>query len=322
MREQDFLKKANVVLVGKGQKITGGVNTGREAIVIGVIKKLPLSALRRQDVVPSKVRGIETDVIEVGRIRLLAAANNRADKWRPAPGGVSIGHRDITAGTLGMLVTRGGEQYILSNNHILANCNQAELGDPIMQPGPFDITPEMDACEIAKLAQFIPIVLAGASSCMVARFIISSLNFLAKTFHRRTRFAAFVEGKNLVDCALAKPNTNRDVVDDILELGKVDGIADPNVGMLVKKSGRSSGLTYGEVIIVDATVKVAMDTFEFAIFCNQFTMGPMSQPGDSGSIIVTRADNKALGLLFAGNDTTTIANRFSDVVSALELDRR
>jgi len=30
-----LLKKQNVVLVGKGKKITAGVNTGRDAIVIG-----------------------------------------------------------------------------------------------------------------------------------------------------------------------------------------------------------------------------------------------------------------------------------------------
>ena len=66
-----LLKRSNVVLVGRGKKITAGVNTGRDAIVVGVIRKLPLAELKKKDVVPKEVEGIETDVIELGRIRLL-----------------------------------------------------------------------------------------------------------------------------------------------------------------------------------------------------------------------------------------------------------
>ena len=49
--------------------------------------------------------------------------------------GVSIGHPNIGAGTLGCLVEKGGNHYILSNNHVLANSNDATPGDPVIQPG-------------------------------------------------------------------------------------------------------------------------------------------------------------------------------------------
>ncbi|NIU63493.1 MAG: hypothetical protein GWN66_23410, partial [Pseudomonas stutzeri] len=78
---------------------------------------------------------MQTDVQETGVIRAL---QDHTAKWRPAPGGVSIGHVDITAGTLGCLVVRGDHIYILSNNHVLANSNEAEPGDAILQPGPHD----------------------------------------------------------------------------------------------------------------------------------------------------------------------------------------
>jgi len=67
----ELLKLKGVVLVGRGKKITAGVNTGRDAMVVGVIKKVPLAELKKKDVVPKEVEGIETDVIELGRIRLL-----------------------------------------------------------------------------------------------------------------------------------------------------------------------------------------------------------------------------------------------------------
>jgi hypothetical protein len=56
------------------------------------------------------------------------------------PPGVSIGHYQVTAGTFGALVTdrATGERFILSNNHVLANSNDSQLGDAILQPGAID----------------------------------------------------------------------------------------------------------------------------------------------------------------------------------------
>src|ERR1043165_9028669 len=42
------------------------------------------------------------------------------------------------SGTLGALVTDGTLQYILSNNHILADTDQAQPGDDLSQPGLID----------------------------------------------------------------------------------------------------------------------------------------------------------------------------------------
>ena len=65
-------------------------------------------------------------------------------------------------GTLGSLVTRGGVQYILSNNHILARSdagtatNGATAGDAIVQPGLIDTTTCTTAgtTTVANLTQF------------------------------------------------------------------------------------------------------------------------------------------------------------------------
>lgn len=64
-------------------------------------------------------------------------------RMRPAPCGVSIGHENVTAGTLGCLCTgknepRNQRMLVLSNNHVLANVNNGFAGDPVLQPGPSD----------------------------------------------------------------------------------------------------------------------------------------------------------------------------------------
>lgn len=70
---QELLTKKNVVSVGKGHKKVNGVDTGIPCIIVGVRKKLPLSKLSARDIIPKFLGnpGLETDVIEVGRIKLL-----------------------------------------------------------------------------------------------------------------------------------------------------------------------------------------------------------------------------------------------------------
>jgi len=60
-------------------------------------------------------------------------------KYRPAPIGVSTGHPAITAGTIGARVKdAAGNIYALSNNHVYANQNEANIGDSALQPGAYD----------------------------------------------------------------------------------------------------------------------------------------------------------------------------------------
>ena len=114
---RQLLERANVVAVGIGYKQTGGQKTSVVSIISSVTNKLPAAQLSRSDRVPAELDGIPTDVVETGVIRALQSPT---DRHRPAPGGVSIGHRDITAGTLGCLVKKDGRPVILSNNHVLA----------------------------------------------------------------------------------------------------------------------------------------------------------------------------------------------------------
>jgi len=323
-----LLKKRNVILVGKGKKITVGVNTGRDAIVVGVTKKVPIETLSRKDVVPKKIKGVETDVIQVGEIRALNnSETDRKARHRPAFGGISIGHKDITCGTLGMVVKRNGIRQILSNNHVLANENKASIGDPIYQPGVYDGGGADD--EIAKLSDFVPIEFDGGSipppsDCPIANFTAKALNLIARVFGRKTRLQAVVPSSdtvNTVDCALARPNKDDDVLDSILEIGKPDyGDIEAVVGMKIKKSGRTSGLNHSEIALIDAITQVQYSAGTVTFEDQLVTSTPMAQGGDSGSAVLTEEDNKVVGLLFAGSDTIAIINKFRNVKEALLLD--
>ena len=310
-----LLDQSNVVAAGVGYKITGGQKTSTLSIVCSVTKKLAASQLSSKDLVPDSLNGTPTDVIETGIIRALQSPT---EKHRPAPGGVSIGHRDITAGTLGCLVKKDGRFVILSNNHVLANSNAAEIGDPILQPGPHDGGRYPDD-HIADLEQFIPINITGApSDCPVATGTANFLNSIARLFGSSVQLQAIDQQatENLVDAAIARPINPDDVKNEILEIGTIQGAVEGELGMAIKKSGRTTGFTTGEIQQVDVAVNVQYGEGQIAQFTDQLMAGAMSQGGDSGSAVLDDSNN-LVGLLFAGSDTSTIMNRIQNVFSKL-----
>jgi hypothetical protein len=313
-RKQLF-KRANVVAIGIGYKQTGGEKTDTLCIVCSVKEKVPASQLSEQDLVPAAVDGTPTDVLQTGIIRALQAPT---DRFRPAPGGVSIGHVAITAGTLGCWVTKNGRKVILSNNHVLANSNDAEIGDAILQPGPFD-GGSFPQDHIANLTQFVPISFQGEpSECPFANAVISIFNLGCRMIGSNTRYKVtkIQAEDNRVDAAIATPLNAADVKDEIINIGPIQGTVQGELGMAVKKSGRTTGFTTGEIQQVDVTANVQYGAGQIAVFTDQLLAGAMSQGGDSGSAVLDD-NNRLTGLLFAGSDTTTIINRIENVFSAL-----
>jgi hypothetical protein len=313
---KELLKKKNVVAVVKGHKFIGGVDTGRDAIVVYVTKKVPLSELSKADIVPKKIRGLESDVKISGEIRALAV--DRTTKWRPAPGGVSIGHPDITAGTLGMVVKKNGVRHILSNNHVLANCNDANIGDQTWQPGKADGGVSIDI--IGHLTNFVPIGFISESSCPIWRLIIRGLNKVAGWLGSSSSLHAVSTPINKVDCALSTPIDDEDISDEILEIGKAAGFnLEVKVDDAVKKSGRTTGVNHGTVIGVEGVANVGYGD-KIAMFEDQIVTTPIAQGGDSGSMVLNEND-EVIGHLFAGSDTLTIVNKIANTIEALGLDR-
>jgi hypothetical protein len=319
--KEALMAKPNVIGVGMGYKVSEGVRTEELCLVTLVRQKVPAAALQAEALVPKVIEGVRTDVIEIGEVRALQTHTSR---WRPAPAGVSLGHYRITAGTFGCLVRdrATGAPLMLSNNHVLANSNDATPGDAILQPGPAD-GGRLGADTIAVLERFCPIQFATEpGSCNVAGAYARLGNAVARLLgsqHRMVSIKANPQAANLVDAAVARPNLSADILDEIMEIGRVAGTLPATLGMAVRKSGRTTGLTSGEITVMEATVTVSYGAGKDATFENQLIMGPMSQGGDSGSLIVAAGSLQAVGLLFAGSEQSTIANPIQAVLTCLDV---
>jgi len=313
--------KRNVIGTGIGRKVVKGKMTKQEVVVVFVKSKKRPEQIASKDLIPASVSNITTDVVELGDVKAL---QDPKGKFRPAPGGVSVGHKDITAGTLGLWVQKNNAWHILSNNHVLANVNAAAIGDSIYQPGSYDGGKESDT--IAKLSEFITIdfnvgdnlvdaalakVIGGEggdddpSACFLGNLFAKSANAAAFTLRRKTRLQAVI------------PFVVGDYVDEeILNIGKPSGFGSASVGDAIKKMGRTTGLTTGTVLYENANVNVNYSNGKIAYFTDQLVAGAMSAGGDSGSAIL-KENNELVGLLFAGSATSTIMNRIEHVQNLL-----
>ncbi len=324
--KKKLLGLKNVVGVGVGYKEAVAASTGEKpkpGIVVLVKQKLPEAQLEARNIVPKNVDGVVTDVIEVGDLRLL----NRVDRNVPAQPGVSIGHYKITAGTFGAVVKdkKTGEPLILSNNHVLANGssgkdNKAKLGDPILLPGPHD-GGTLEDNVIGRLYRFQPVQkIYTQSSCPKAAAFQLWANAMVSVFAPayKVNLVRQSQNGNTIDAALAKPVDPKRISANILEIGEVNGVVEAEVGMDVVKSGRTTGVTTGTIKALHATVQVDMGDGEEAVFSDQIIATPMSQGGDSGSLVLDK-QRRAVGLLFAGSDKTTVFNRIQNVMDILDI---
>ncbi|WP_027339759.1 hypothetical protein [Halonatronum saccharophilum] len=316
-----ILSLDNVVGVGCGYKEVRGRKTAEECVVVLVEKKLGEEQLDESHIIPQSIEERKTDVIEVGKLELLS--RNRLKRSRPAQPGMSIGHYKITAGTFGAVVKdkRSGKPLILSNNHVLANISngsdgKAKKGDVILQPGSYDGGKE-DNDVIGYLERFVPIYNDEQPFCPIMVGVNRVLKGFGKLVGASYRTNPMVM-ENKVDCAVATIESPDMVDEEILGIGKVEGIVDPKIGMRIQKSGRTTGLTSSRIKAIGATVTVQISASESAIFSDQIIADPFSQPGDSGSLVLTE-DNKVVGLLFAGSDKSTICNRITNVLDALDI---
>lgn len=306
---------AHVVGTAVGVKWTAGRPTGIPAVLVLVTHKVAVEKLSPQDVVPQTIAQAPTDVLEVGHLIAggpLSSSSGQTltARVRPVRGGYSVGHPGITAGTVAtavydLLPAEDGppsaaaaplpsRYYLLSNNHVLANANQARAGDPILQPGPFDGGRDPED-RVARLSRWVPIA-----------------------FEPPTPRS---EHENLVDAAVAEGGLE-DLDRSLYWIGPVRGWrpkAEVPVGLEVQKTGRTTGYTRARIMALNATVDVNYSGGRVARFREQLLAGAMSAGGDSGSL-VTSLDGVALGLLFAGSPLATVLNAIENVRALLQVE--
>ncbi|MGM0667760.1 MAG: PKD domain-containing protein, partial [Bacteroidota bacterium] len=279
----------NPEVVGTG---TGIDENGNPAIVVYTLSKVE----QRPDINIENVgRGERPTALPVSidKVRVVPKVTGMFKAYedptarfpRPVPIGVSTGHPDITAGTIGCRVKDSqGNVYALSNNHVYANVNEASIGDNVLQPGAYDggVDPG-DA--IGTLYAFEPIDFSGDNDMDAAIALVTSSTV----------------GTATPGDGYGAPSTSP---------------ANAQIGLNVKKYGRTTGFTQGEISEVNVTIEVCYESrgpyrcVKSARFINQFTITPgeFSAGGDSGSLIVSEDGNNPVGLLFAGSSTHTIAS--------------
>lgn len=315
--EDAFQGVGNIVGVGIGpglppttgagsEILSSNLEPGKQALNVYVVERTSVDEVKSVVVDSMGVSAASSDNVPVNVIVTgMIDAQPHRFRMRPAPGGVSVAHFRVTAGTIGCLcigrtAPRNSRLMILSNNHVLANSNNAAFGDCICQPGPAD-GGRCPADQIAILERFVPITFGG--------------------------------GVNYVDCATGwcwSDRVRRELVylsggqPQFFRIGSTP-IA-PQLNMAVGKSGRTTQLTRGTIIDVSATINVNYGGGRIALFRDQISIrgagGTLfSAGGDSGSSIWTWDNSRRpVGLLFAGGGGITFANKMTRVVAALDIN--
>ena len=305
------LKPAKAAALGVAARAVKQVDAVPRSIALGVahakgndfklavrVQNRALEASTELERIRKAAKG-EVDERFIGRV--VKRATPLQSRRRPLVVGCSIGHFQITAGTLGCFVTtKSGQPRILSNNHVLADENLGKKGDAVIQPGQFD-GGKRPADTVGALDRFVR---------------------LKKT------------AVNLVDAALATIRAGIAFDEATLAgLGKLQGVSAVEVvkGLSVHKVGRTTGTTHGRVTAFELdNVVVAYDIgnlrFDDQIEIEGAGADAFSQGGDSGSLIVDD-DLRAVALLFAGGDVggtngqgLTFANPIGAVLAALNVD--
>ena len=258
---------------GIGAELIDGVLQPEKNVLRVYIREFPEPTIKAEF-------GLPIEFIAVGEM----TAYQNHESPPPVVCGVSVGHSDVdAAGTLGCLVEREGYHYILSNNHVLANSNEAIPGDAVIQPGGIDggTSPEND---IATLEPYCEINFSGDA--------------------------------NDIDAAIAQVGAaNQTLVSpEIIDIGTPSStLCLASFGQIVLKSGRTTGPTVGTVEDISGDFWVGYGNesawFEDQIVVRSVDANPFSAPGDSGSLIVDKYTLEPVALLFAGNNSgLTIAN--------------
>ena len=291
--------KENVLGCGIAKKKIKGRPQDYLSVTVFVEKKMLREQLNDEDIIPKQLDGIETDVIETGKIEAQICPK---DRYRPFFGGISCGRSGVSAGTIGLPAVKTNKYeedklVLLSNAHVIAPHWSTDVakGDDVIQPG------------IADEGWGGPDTVAALLDWKEIKF--------------------GEDDENEIDAAIAECTEDADTY--VLGIGNYLSLAEePEIDMSVTKHGRTTGHTEGIIVATDAEVDVNFDggaaTFIDQIIIEGEPSGSFSDGGDSGSAIFVGTKNEPsseiVGLLFAGSDSFTIANDINKVFEEFDLE--
>ncbi|MEM3942772.1 MAG: hypothetical protein QXJ59_01695 [Thermofilaceae archaeon] len=185
-------------------------------------------------------------VVVTGPFEALTARETppRTGKVRPLIAGVSLGHRDITAGTLSGLAEKDGTYYIFSNAHILHPyplSPHPPYNKGIWQPGPYDTNYDYANEQQYVVADYTTHVRIHSiyeySTCPITR----TLNTLYRLLGRSS--IIITQTPNYIDAGLAalRKGVSFDMTTYAVEYGQAppDLLKKPFIGLVF--AGTSQG---------------------------------------------------------------------------------
>lgn len=296
----------NVIGYGRGYKVSrkplkrikNFINRmkGKKAVIFFVEKKVPKDLLPANAVIPDTHDGIETDVIEVGEIKLMQSIPHR-QKHRPLVGGISAMWKGGTAGTLGAIVFKNGKPHLLSNEHVFfPHWQGAKKGDSVVQPSPYDWSQAAPSEEVGKI-----------------------------TYDSKIRFWSQAQNEwNDFDAHLV-PLQEGIPYESLKQLTIGSFNPEPKehiVGMEVQRDGRTNGYRRAKVLATDVVASIWIDKDKnlLALFRNQVFYSNKEYSfvngGDSGSLVLDMGKNP-VGLIFAASSEVAIGTPIKSVQNAL-----
>lgn len=191
------------------------------------------------------------------------------------------------AGTFGAIIKlEDGTLCGLTNNHVTGGCNHSKLGMHVLCPAPHDADPDHPApTAIGRHHSFVQLESGDPGQVRLQELDVALFNL------------------TMPDAVTSMQGSGDRAYDTPTDVG------DPVGGMLVKKFGRTTGLTYGQVVGLAATglgIPYQGDRFNSMVYFDKawavrsITGGAFSLGGDSGSLVVSEDGQTAIGLIFAG----------------------
>ena len=283
--EDKWMKYDFVHGVAIGYKRVAGKKTDTIGITVFTTNKRTINEIPEEQRLPESIDGIMVDVVEEEMPNPFNDLKGEdCNMYRPMPGGIQISHLirksekylEIGIGTLGMFVKCKDDP---SNLYILSNWHVLEkMNADIYQPNyTGDNSSKLLVAEVSKGDYY-----------------------------------------ECADAGIAKVNVpSSDVqVNRILEIGTICGIyeGEPELGQLVKKRGRTTQVTHGEIIYIYVTISNGTNRYKNQVIVKSIDSDnrKISKGGDSGSIVLTydkeveENNNKVLGLLWGGNEEENI----------------
>lgn len=306
----ELLSRKNVVDVGIGYKEREGAYKEVMCLVVFVQEKQPASAIAPEDLIPTEIEGIPTDVVTVPVEDQLAGDGAvNTDIERPLLGGIQITNNADGDGTLGCFanLAEGGGLVLLSNYHVLYGEHKGK-DDHIYQPSKTccccctcDMVARNEAGKWGEIGG--PPVFVDAA---IARIEVQNI---ADQVLIRNEVKGLGVYQNLGAANETLTNDNA-VLKGVAPMTQtLDENGNPVMapvvpGNRVRKVGRTTARTIGEVMLVGAYVEVKDDKGNLRKYTGQIRVKPKdpNQPfakkGDSGSVLVDD-QNRVVGLLMS-----------------------